>query len=511
MWVSPTSPSESLTAAARPRVEVHPPYAYTLGAEACTLAARAGLIADPWQRDAVDLLLACRDDGKWACYEYAELVARQNGKGGILEIRVLAGFLLLEEQLILWSAHEYKTSMEAFRRVRALLRKLGKQVGNNENLIEVDGVLIKISNTNGEEGFERLDTGARIKFVARSKGSGRGFSGDLIIIDEAFAYTLLQQDALTPTLRARPNPQIIYTSSPPLDGASGDVLYALRARAEAGGDDSLGYRDWGAEGDLDHLEKVDLDDRCLWAATNPAWGRRVTEEATLRDRRGMSPKGFAREILGIWPRRSQGNAVIDPRLWATMADEHSQRTAAGGVALGVDISPLRDYAAVCVYGVRADGLGHVQLADYRSGTKWLIPRLVELRDALGPIALAMGRGTHAFLDTDLKEAGFQLPEDKDAPEAGDLAVTGAIEMAAAAGQVLEGVREQAFRYVPNEHLDTAVAGAKTKQSGDTIAWAPAGSDVEISPLVAMSVARWVYVSRSFLLAGQQYDVLASIF
>ncbi|MEV5449965.1 hypothetical protein [Streptomyces sp. NPDC052535] len=184
--MSRTSRRGSLSAAAKPRVEVHPPYAYTFGSEARDLAARAGLVADAWQRDALDLLLACKDDGKWACFEYAELVARQNGKGGILEMRVLAGFLLLGEELILWSAHEYKTAMEAFRRFRKLLRKLGRQVGNNENLIEIDGVRIKISNTNGEEGFERLDTEARVKFVARSKGSGRGFSGDLVIIEDSF-------------------------------------------------------------------------------------------------------------------------------------------------------------------------------------------------------------------------------------------------------------------------------------------------------------------------------------
>ncbi|MFD4343415.1 hypothetical protein ACFWQ6_00785 [Streptomyces coelicoflavus] len=509
--MSPTSRRGSLSAAAKPRVEVHPPYAYTFGSEARDLAARAGLKADAWQSDALDLLLACKADGKWACFEYAELVARQNGKGGILEMRVLAGFLLLGEELILWSAHEYKTAMEAFRRFRKLLRKLGRQVGNNENLIEIDGVRIKISNTNGEEGFERLDTEARVKFVARSKGSGRGFSGDLVIIDEAFAYTLIQQEALMPTMRARPNPQIIYTSSPPLDGESGDVLYMLRERAEAGGDDSLGYRDWGAAGDLDHLEDVDLDDRKLWSATNPAWGTRVTEQAMLRDRRGMSPKGFAREILGIWPRRSQGNVVIDPKAWAQMADEASQRDRETGVAIGIDVSPLRDYAAVCVYGLRADGLGHVQLADYRPGTKWLVPRLVLLREALSPITVAMGRGTYAFLRTVLDEAGFRPPEDLEAPESGDLAVTNVVDMAAAAGQVLDGVREQSFRYVPNQHLDVAVAGAKTKTSGDTVAWTANGTDTDISPLVAMTLARWSYISRSYLLEGQQYDVLSSIF
>jgi hypothetical protein len=180
------------------------------------------------------------------------------------------------------------------------------------------------------------------------------------------------------------------------------------------------------------------------------------------------------------------------------------------VAVGVDISPLRDYAAVCVYGLREDGLGHTQVADYRPGTKWLVPRLVELREALGPVSVAMGRGTFAFLDTDLDKAGFQRPDDLEVPESGDLAVTNAVDMAAAAGQLLEAVREESFRVVPNRHLDVAVASAKTRQTGDTIAWTVKGVEGDISLLVAMTLARWSYVTRSHLLEGSQYDVLQSI-
>lgn len=507
--MSRTSVRESRVGASRPRVELHPPYAWTYGAEACELAVSAGLTPDPWQADAIDLLLACRADGKWACYEYGEIVARQNGKGSILEVRALAGFLLLGEQLIMWSAHEYKTSMEAFRRFRTLLRRLGEQVGSNENLIDVDGVRIKISNTNGEESFERLDTEARIKFVARSKGSGRGFSGDLVIIDESFAFTLEQQDALMPAMAARPNAQIVYTSSPPLNGVTGEVMFNLKRRADAGGDDSLGWRDWGVAGDLDHLDQIDLDDRSLWAASNPALGMRLTEETILRERRSMGDAGFARERLCIWPQLSRGNMVIDPAVWARLADEASQRV--GPVAIGVDLSPLRDYAAVCVYGLRADGLGHVQLADYRPGTKWLLPRLVELRAALEPIAVAMGRGTFAFLETDLDKADFRRPESEESPELGDLAATGALEMAAATGQILEAVRDETLRYIPARHLDTAVAGAKTRATGDTIAWTPKGAEVDTSPLVAMTVARWAFETRSHLLEEAAYDLLGSVF
>ena len=507
--MSPTSLPAS--PARRPRVELAAPAAYTLGPEACELAKRAGLIADPWQSDSLDLLMSVRPDGKWACFEFAEWVPRQNGKGAILEIRALAGFLLLGEELIMWSAHEYKTAIRAFRRMRKLLRRLGKQVGSNENLLEVDGIRIKICNTNGEEGFERLDTNAELKFIARSKSSGRGFTGHTNIIDEAFAYTWEQNEALMPTMRAVENPQIIYTSTPPLSGDSGDVMYALRQRAEAGGDASLGYRDWGLDGDLEHLADVDLDDQALWEKTNPAWGQRVTEEATARDRRGMSDQGFAREILGIWPKRAEGSTVIDPAKWASMLDEASQRDRDAGLALGVDISPLRDSAAICVYGLRADGCGHVQVADYRAGTKWVLPRLVELRDALEPLAIAMGKGTFAFLKTGLDKQDFQLPDNPEEPEAGDLAVTGPVDMAAATGMVLDGVREQAFRVIPNRHLDVAIAGAKTRTSGDTIAWTPAKSDVDITPLVAMSLARWSYIARAHLLEEAEYDVLDSVF
>lgn len=498
----------SLRGAATPRVEVHPDFAYTLGPEARELACRAGLVLDPWQGDAIDLLLACREDGKWACFEYVEIVARQNGKGGILEGRVLAGFLLLDERLIMWSSHEYKTSMESFRRFRTLLQRLGKQVGNNENLLDIDGVQIKIVNTNGEEGFERLDTGARIKFIARSKGSGRGFSGDLNVIDEAFAYTLLQQDALMPTMAARPNPQIIYTSSPPLDGDSGEVMFALRKRAEAGGDDSLGYRDWGVAGDLDHLDRIDLDDRTLWAASNPALGIRLTVETILRERRSMGDAGFARERLCIWPAKSQGNIVIDPAVWARLADSGSRRS--GGVAVAVDVSPLRDYAAIAVYGAREDGLGHAQLADYRPGTDWIVGRLTELKEALEPVAIGMGRATYASLATDLDKVGLRKPGDPEKPEPGELAPTGAMDMAAATSQFLDAIRQESLRYVPARQLDMAVAGAKTRQTGDTIAWSRKEADCDISPLVAVTLARWAFETRSHLLSGQSYDVLGSI-
>lgn len=507
MAPSVTSPPESLRGARHPRVEVKPDcdIAYSYGDVACELMSRAGQVMDPWQSDALDLMMSVKPDGQWACFEYAEIVARQNGKGAILEARALTGFLVLGERLIMWSAHEYKTAMEAFRRCRGLLLELGEEI--SPNLINVDGVMIKVNNTNGEESFERLDTRARIKFIARSKGSGRGFSGDVNIIDETFAYTPIMHDALMPTMNARPNPQIIYTSSPPLDSFSGEVLFGLRERAEAGGDDSLGYRDWGAEGVLDELDSVDLDDQELYAKTNPALGMRITLKTVIRNRRSMNDVGFAREILGIWPRQSKGGGAIDPKQWGDLADENSRRT--GDVSIGIDIAPMRDYAAIAVYGLRDDELGHVQLLSYKGGVGWLIERIVELRDALDPIAIGMGRGTYESLKVDLEDVGITVPDDPEKPERGQIAFTNGIQMAAACGQIITAVRESTLRHLGEHPLDAAVAAAKTRQTGDTIAWHRLDNTTDISPLVSVTVARWAHITRVDLVTAD-YDVLNSI-
>jgi hypothetical protein len=231
--------------AARPRVEVAPPAFESLGGLACDFASAAGLRAGALAGERPGTMLSVREDGHWACFEYGELCSRQNGKTLLAMVRALAGLFLFDEHTILWSAHEYRTAMRSFKDMRALLDQVGTPAG--PNLVDVDGIPVKVNNTNGEESFLRLDTRQEIKLVARSKGAGRGFSTDCMIIDEAFAYDERQQDALMPTLTARPNPQIIYLSSPPLTGDTGGPLYALRRRAERGGDDTLGWRDWGLD------------------------------------------------------------------------------------------------------------------------------------------------------------------------------------------------------------------------------------------------------------------------
>jgi hypothetical protein len=52
-------------------------------------------------------------------------VARQNGKGGILEARELASVFLFGERLVIHSAHEFATSTVAMDRMEELLEEGG--------------------------------------------------------------------------------------------------------------------------------------------------------------------------------------------------------------------------------------------------------------------------------------------------------------------------------------------------------------------------------------------------
>lgn len=485
----------SLRGALRPRVEVHPPYAYSLAPVAVDLAGYAGLVLERWQRDGMELLCARRDDDMWACPEYAEIVGRQNGKGAIAEARALAGLLVFGEELILWTAHEVKTAMRAFRRLKRLIRALGEQVGDDENrwLIEderisPDPILVKFCNQNGDEGFERLERGEAVqelKYVARSKGSGRGFSSDLLVIDETYAYTNEQNEAVFSTMSARANPQIVYTSTPPLTGTTGEVLFAIRERALTG-DPDLAYRDWGLEGELEQLDELlkqwgtDLRDPRLAARSNPAFGGpRLSPAFVAREARGgLSRLGYARERLGLWPKNLHaGGAMVLPLDWWNARLDPSS-VAKGLLGVGLDAAPDLMSAAVGMAGWREDGRRHWQVLEHQLGSAWVVPYFEGLRDQgvkFGPVGVDPNAPAGALIGP-LRTAGFEVEE-----------VTGR-ELVQAWGSFRSAVKDDQGRHIGQETVRQAIKDAKTAPSGDTDRFSRKRSSGDICPLVAVTLA-----------------------
>ena len=489
-----------------PAVRHVPAHVSSAGPDAVELAASAGLTVDPWQADVLEGALGERADGKWAAFEVGVIASRQTGKGTILEVRTLAGLTLFGEQLIMWSAHETKTAFELFRRMEELIS------GSDELRKRVK----RVSRANGDEGIE-MTNGARLRFVARSKGSGRGFSGDLIILDEAYALSEEHTDALIPTQSARPNAQVWYTSSPPLDGASGGKLFDLRRRALAG-DDDLAWFDWGPRGlTLDQVGEsrddgtpvLDLDDRALWYATNPAMPYRITEETVARERRALSPEGFARERLCVWPRRLEtGSGIISMQQWSELADPpQSEDDRPEDVAFALVVNRDRTRSAIAYAGLRGDGLLQVGVSDWRPGTSWVVERLLQLRERWNPVGVAVHARSESLL-LDLEKAGVTAPDNPDEPMRGDLAVPSAAADAAAYGLFVDAVRKQALRHADDAAVNVALQEARARPSAGGATWDDKSG--EVAPLRALCQALWLWESRAHLVTGD-FDPVEQIF
>ena len=75
-----------------------------------------------------------RKDGRHAAADVGVNVARQNGKGAIIEARILAELFLVKSGLTIYSAHNFDTSLEHFRRIEFLIEetpKLAREITGN--------------------------------------------------------------------------------------------------------------------------------------------------------------------------------------------------------------------------------------------------------------------------------------------------------------------------------------------------------------------------------------------
>jgi phage terminase large subunit-like protein len=429
------------------------------------LAASAGLVLDPWQAFVLDQSLGERADGKWAAFEVGVIVSRQNGKGAILEARELAGLFLFGEQLLLHSAHEFKTASDAFRRIAALVQ-------DNR---QFERHVKRIRTANGSEMIE-LKSGQRLRFVARSAGSGRGFAADVVILDEAYELGDAAMAALLPTLSARPNPQIWYTST--AGNEMSVQLGRIRERGVRGGDESLAFFEWSA-GEDDDPGSPDT-----WAKANPGMGIRISEDYLWREHAALSAPAFATERLGIghYPvDLLNAWAVIAKEPWSGLVDRGS--AARDPVAFGLEVTkvtPHRLMAAIGTAGVRPDGHSHVEVVDHHEGTAWVVPRMLELWQRWRPCAVVVDPTSHAgALIEELEKAGVEVVKP-----------FGPRDAAQAFGQFRNAVAESDLRHLDQEPLNAGLAGALIRTLGDGEAWDRRNAAVDIGPLVSVTLALW---------------------
>jgi hypothetical protein len=497
---------ETLRGAQQPRLFTAPTtFLSSAGQEAVELAAHAGLDLMPWQQHVLDVGLRERDDGQWAAFENCVNVPRQNGKGGIIEARELAGLFLLGERLIIHSAHEFKTSRVAFQRIQSLilgcpdLRKRVKRMLNNTTETSIT-----------------LVTGQSLQFIARSGGSGRGWTGDCNILDEAMILGDDAMGALMPTMSAVENPQLWYLGSAGI-GAPSVQMARLRRRAlaalESGEPDpSLAYFEWSVDPHVDECppgctEHDNPDAPEAWAKANPSLGYLITPEFVRNERASLGGSGiFERERLGVGDYPSDDAdtwQVIAEDAWRALAVADVQAVAeargAGPVALAIDMTPERSHAAISAAFPYLGGV-HVTVVDHRPGTGWIVERVKELHAKYKPRCWVVDPASPAAsLIGDLEDAESGLGVEVVKPKARDMAV--------ACGRFYDAVAAQGLTHFDDAPLASALAGAQKRPLGDAWAWARRIPSVDISPLVAGTLAKWGLTAE---VQEQPGDILSSV-
>lgn len=455
-----------------PRLHVRPRSSKTYGDLAADFASDYGLTPDPWQQVVLDDWLAT-SGGRWASLTCGLSVPRQNGKNALIEVRELFGMVGRGEKF-LHTAHEVKTARKAFKRLQHFFGS--KPSDPAAKYPELNALVVEVRNVNGQEAIF-LKNGGSVEIVARSKNSARGFTIDVLIIDEAQEMSEEDLEALMPTTSASPlrDPQWIFTGTPPGPKAGGAVFTRVRDDALSDKPSRLAWHEWSAK------PEADRDDREEWRNVNPALiNGRLQFEVIEGERARFSEDGFDRERLGMWSDYSVSNSALPYGAWLDLADPD----AAQGVwpSFGLDVTEERR-AWIAAAWRRSDGKVQVMLTNdggsMAAGS--LTTEAKRLTDKWGGTVVP----PQAFED-DLETAGVSMCK------------ASGPDFTAACGRIADLIEDGTIHHGGQASLNMAVKSARWRTSGTDGSRAFRLKDSpEVGPLAAVTRAvHGVYAMQS---------------
>ena len=444
----------------------------------------------PWQRHVMEGLFSVDAAGKWAATEFGLLVARQNGKGEVLVAYALAHLFLFprpdnKRKTIIYTAHEVKIAADGFARIRGVI----------ESVPRLAERVAHIYTANGQEGIvlkprRGQQMGDRIKFIARSKNSGRGFSADVLIQDEAQEESEAAHAALSYTQTSVPNRQEFFTGTVPEDGVNdGTVFEGVRDRGRSPEPSRTGWMEWTPEGSQDPETAAELDfsDEGNWAASNPSVNEipgfdfETIAEQLARD---TSPGAaiFGRERLSVWPNRPPEAEVVlnDLDMGAWAAGVVPERPSPGeGVVLAPVVADSGGYGSIAGAWRLPDGRIYVEHLDTRVQTSWIPERLAGLKAELGAVSVVMDERKNAAIIADMGKVRLKYLR------------MNATEVAAAYAMTLEAVNTGRVVHRDQNEVTLSLRHAQPRKVGAYgWTWEQSSESEPVSQAQAVTNAIW---------------------
>jgi hypothetical protein len=437
----------------------------------------------PWQRHVADVALEQDPDTGLLIYRRLVLtVPRQSGKTTLLLAKMVHRAQAFgRRQAIVYTA---QTRLKA--------RK--KWEDEHLPILEASPFrsLFTVRRQIGQEAI-RWRNGSIHGLDAPTEESSHGDTLDEGVIDEAFAQVDDRvEQGMAPAMITRPEPQLDVVSTAGKSKAASPYLWgkveAGRLAVEAGLDAGVAYFEWSAP------NEAPADDPATWWACMPALGHTVTEAAVRAEFQSMKLNEFRRAYLNQWLDETPAEwLVIGQQAWADICDPQS--VIADRPAFAVDMTPDRTWASIGVAGCRADGRSHIEVAEHRRGSAWVVPWLkerVDRADRWSPCAIVIApSGPAGSLITEAEAVGLEILKPS------------VVEIAGAAGTLYDAsganplVDEPAsLRHLGQPELDLAVAGAERRELGDRWLWVRRGAHIDLSPLPAVTLALWGHATRA---------------
>jgi hypothetical protein len=337
---------------------------------------------------------------------------------------------------------------------------------------------LKISLRAGGESFELAARASSATCFAPVESALHGTNVDMAVIDEAWAHDDAAgrgiELAVFPAQLTRPGAQtFIVSAGGTLASTWFDGWLARAEDALTAGRPGIAIFEWGADATA---PGYDPRNPATWWTAHPALGDTIRPEALAADlERSSDVAAFERSVLNVWPRPRQLGQALDLDRWATLADLD---TLAAPAALAFDVSADRANAALAQAGRTAAGVTVVEVLAYRRGAAWLEAEIRQWRRA-HPFGVIVADSLAAGTIADRLEAAGV-----------DCLRTGAAQMGRACADLVDQVAAASIAHRAQSVLDDTLAAAGRRILGDGWAWSRRHSDVDISPLVAATLAAW---------------------
>lgn len=477
----------------------------TYGPAVARVSAKLGFPAMPHQRYVWDVGLEVDPVSGILCYrEVGQSIPRQQGKTISLLGVIVHRLMKWTRQRVLYSAQTGTMARSRF--LDEFLETLDQS--------ELSALYVAWK-LHMRERLLWKSTRSRFAPVANTPTAGHGPPLDLGVLDEIFAHIDDRMEAaFTPAMATRPMAQLWWASaagteqSTFLEGKR-EIGRAAVEQAWAGGPwPMLAYFEWYTPPGV-----WPSDSPATWRMVMPAlcpappcrcdpagvWRHTITEQTVRADKQRMKdPDEFDRGYLNRTRRKvPPPDPNVPVQEWLARVDRLSRP--GRELAFGIDVTPLRDRAAILAYSPTSRGRpAHGELVDARPGTAWVARAMVQLKAIHNPVAIGLDaapRSPGSVLVEDLAAVGIREPEDPEKPHRGDLWVPKTTEFTTACADLSHDIVNGRIAHADQQLLNVAWSQTVTRVVGDAWAFARRKATGDISPVVGLTVARGAYLAR----------------